>query len=194
MSGSTCLALTQADGSTVYECLCPTSFLEGYIQLPVGLNIFSNFTMIGWVKFKSYDSVDFGNDAILQDILLCMFSTNYQSGMMDIYSTSAIYSQTLTAPLIQLNQWYHVAFVISGATSYLYLNGGQLISGIFGVPNITITQSNSLNLNSNSDDPTANAIYKDLRIEQIVMSATDVMNDYIIECSNVILQKINKSK
>lgn len=154
-------------------------FNGGYLQVPPGVYFSGDFSLIAWINLKSYQSfsriIDFGNAAAIDNVVLTMYSNTSQ--LMGVTFVSTSETRIFSPGLIQLNQWYHVAFALSGTNGSIYLNGVP-------VANATLVSPNNLtrNLNyvgrSNSGNPYPNAVYDDLRIYQGSLSAAQILNDY----------------
>ncbi len=102
-------------------------FNQGYLQIPSGVYIAGDFTATVWIYLKSYQFqsriFEFGNGPHSDNVGLSMFDTSSQ---IFAFTASFIISQ----PIINLNEWHFVAFVISDKTSYIYVNGNQIVSVI----------------------------------------------------------------
>ena len=98
------------------------------------------------------------------------------------------FSDTNAGGSIQLNQWYHVAFVLRNTNGYIYVNGIQVGTGSLFEPSNVTRMSNYIG-KSNWGDPNANAIYDDLKIYNGAMSAAEILNDYTTSSSNGIVLK-----
>jgi len=125
-------------------------FNNGYLQVPSGVYFYGDFTFITWIYLQSY-----------------------ASSWTNIISSSSI-SKSVS---FQLNTWYHVAFVLSGTTGYLYVNGILIDSESFGTPS-NIVRTNNYIGNSNSGYSNALAVYDDIKIYQGALSSSCIMNDY----------------
>ena len=154
-------------------------FNEGYLQVPTGVYFNGDFTLTVWIQLKSYQSfsriIDFGNSFPSDNVVITMYSgTSNLSGY--IFSGSS-YSGIDTSSLIQLNQWYHVAFVLSGTTGYIYVDGIQVATSTMFQPKNVNRTRNFIGKSSNPDQ-NPDAIYDDLKIYIGAMSPIEVLNEY----------------
>jgi hypothetical protein len=128
-------------------------FNSGYLQVPPGIYFAGDFTVTAWIYLYSYESFsrifDFASSVSSDNVLLGMYDTTsaLTANILNGGSYSTLegdsYVYYYSGPtLIQLNAWYHVAFVLSGTTGNLYLNGILLRSGTLFVPNRVTRDSN----------------------------------------------------
>ena len=106
----------------------------------------------------------------MDNVLLAMEGTTSQLGAYIL--SGAASSHINAASLIQLNQWYHIAFVLNGTTGFIYVNGIQKASGTLFQPNHVIRSSNFIGKHG---DPNVDAIYDDLKIYHGAVSAAEVL-------------------
>jgi hypothetical protein len=172
--------------SFVSDRLCSPNaaiyFNQGYLEVPSGVYFSGDFTVTAWIYLKSYQFqskiFDFGNGPHSNNVGLSMFERTSQ---MFGFTVSFI----ITQPIINLNQWHFVAFVISGTTSYIYVNGSQLANGTLQAPNNIIRSTNYIGKSSWSTDLNADAIYDDMKIFKGALSPSDIINEYSIISNNI---------
>ena len=159
-------------------------FNSGYLQVPPGVYFSGDFTVTAWINIKSYQShsriFDFGNGKNINSILFNMYFTTSQI-VVNIIDRSEQYF--VTTPIINLNQWYFVAFVLNGTTGYIYVNGNLVGSGTLSVPSHINRTSNFIG-KSNWGDPNAIAIYDEIQIYQGAISSNDLMKKYNSSSNN----------
>ena len=118
-------------------------FNSGYLQVPPGVYFSGDFTVTAWINIKSYQShsriFDFGNGKNINSIFFYMYSTTSQ---IAAYIIDPNAGSIATTPIISLNQWYFVAFVLNGTTGYIYVNGNLVGSGTLSVPSQINRKSN----------------------------------------------------
>ena len=147
---------------------------HGYLQAPNGSYFSNEFTVIAWINFKSYRDhariFDFGNTEIT---FLAMNQENIYASYFD--------QQNEYTTQIQLNKWYHIAFVkLNESFGLIYVNGRQ---SFFKNSNYSssIAVFNNLNFigKSNADgEPMVDAIYDDFKIFRVALTSDDIMSDY----------------
>jgi hypothetical protein len=110
-----------------------------------------------------------------------------------INNATSVTSCMSTPSLIQLNTWYHVAFVFKGTVGYIYVNGNLATSGTQYVPKNVSRSSNYIGKSNwiNYNDPNAKATYDDLRIYAGALSATQILTEYITSSNNGIYVSVN---
>jgi hypothetical protein len=74
--------------------------------------------------------------------------------------------------------WYHVAFVLSGTTGYIYVNGQQMATGPLLVPSNVIRNLNSIGSNN------FNGKIDELSIYQGAITLTQQINLYTASSAN----------
>ena len=156
---------------------------DGYLQLSNDSYFGNAFTVIVWIKFKSYKDYarifDFGNGPDTENIALTMYQKNLYADFFD---------QTNEYTHVQLNIWYHIAYVKQNKPScFIYVNGNQIEQGNFSILNRSSSLSRSNNLNfigkSNFDgDPKIDAVYDDLKIFSKALTSDDIISDYMYSC------------
>jgi hypothetical protein len=147
-------------------------FNQGYLQVPAGVYFTGDFTVTAWIYLKSYQSysriIDFDGY-----IILGMTSTTSQifGKIFQNFETSP--------PIINLNEWYFISFVLSGTTGYIYVNGKQVITGLLQIPNNIARTNNYIGKSNWASDSNADAIYDEIKIFKGALSSTDILNEYI---------------
>jgi len=94
-----------------------------------------------------------------------------------VYSTQT--ESIILENSLQLNQWYHIAFVLSGTTGFIYVNGRQGATGTLSLPRNVQRTRNYIG-KSNWPEANADAVYDDLKIYNETLEATDILNEYIL--------------
>ena len=159
-------------------------FNVGYLQAPAGVYFSGNFTITVWAYFLSHQLcsriIDFGNAiGSSSDSMILYMSCSGNKIAGSLFNVSTMSSLTISSPLIQLNSWYHFAFVLSGTIGYIYINGN--LAGSSGNLNIlrNITRNyNYIGKSNSAGQPNANATYDDLRIYAGALSAAQILTDY----------------
>jgi hypothetical protein len=163
-------------------------FNKGYLQVPEGVYFSGDFTVTTWINLKSYQSYsrffDFGNDAGSDNVLLSMTGPFSQMHGVIFKNSSSSFIQT--SPIINLNEWYFISFVLSGKTGYIYVNGNQVKTNQLNVPNSIIRRINYIG-KSNWVNANADAIYDEFKIYQGALSSSDIMNEYQLNSNGKIV-------
>ncbi len=157
-------------------------FQNGYLQVPSGVYFSSDFTITIWIKLKSYQSysriIDFGNGKS-KDMVTIFFpekSSKIYAGVWDDLNKESF---VITSSILELNKWYHVAFVCKKNYGYIYVNGGQIAStNKLLNPKNKVRESNFIG-KSNSNDSHADAVYDELKIYSGSLSSSELLDDYI---------------
>jgi len=155
-------------------------FNNGYLQVPSGVYFYGDFTVIAWINLKSYQYysriIDFGNGSPGDNVILCLDTSNPYL-IAQVYSTQT--ESIILENSLQLNQWYHIAFVLSGTTGFIYVNGRQGATGTLSLPRNVQRTRNYIG-KSNWPEANADAVYDDLKIYNETLEATDILNEYIL--------------
>jgi hypothetical protein len=89
-----------------------------------------------------------------------------------------IFQDFQTPPIINLNQWYFISFVLNGTTGYIYVNGKQVVIGPLQIPNNEIRTNNYIGKSNSVHDSNADAIYDEIKIFKGALSSNDILNEY----------------
>ena len=166
-------------------------FNHGYLKVPVGVYFSGDFTVTAWIYLKSYQYysriIDFGNGQASANIVFSMF-TNSLTLFGRIYNYSSTSHVLSTSPIINVNQWYFISFVLSGTTGYIYVNGSQVANGTLSSPNNITRKINYIGKSNWASDSNADAIYDEIKIFKGALSSTDILNEYITSSNNCIFK------
>jgi len=157
-------------------------FNHGYLQVPAGVYFSGDFTVTAWIYLNSYQLnsriFDFGNGPGSDNIGLAFSGTSSIMYGIDIKGNSEL--DIHTSSMISLNQWYFIAYVLSGTTGCIYVNGNQVINGPLHIPN-NITRTNNYIGKSNwLEDSNADAIYDEIKIYNQALSSIEISNQYSV--------------
>jgi len=156
-------------------------FNHGYLQVPAGVYFSGDFTVTGWIYLKSYQYysriIDFGIENNNNNIILA-FSDNTSM----IYGKIVQYFQT--SSIINLNKWYFIAYVLSGTTGYIYVNGNRKATGTLLSPNNITRKNNYIGKSNYFDQANADAIYDDIKIFKGALSSNVILNEYSTSSNN----------
>jgi hypothetical protein len=162
--------------STIY-------FNKGFLKVPEGIYFNGDFTITAWINVKSLGTyfriLDFGNGQYNDNVLLGFFENSARIYGEILIGQATVGSRVIapTTSVINLNEWYHVAFTVIGTQGTLYINGIKAIDAAVKAPSNIIRKSNFIG-KSNWPDQNANAIYDDIKIYKGGMSADKVLEDY----------------
>jgi len=87
---------------------------------------------------------------------------------------------------LNLNQWYHVAFVLNGTTGSIYVDGKQDVTGPLEAATNVLREINYIGKSTHGKANT-DAVYDDLKIFNGTLTAADILNDYINSTNNGLL-------
>ena len=165
-------------------------FNQGYLEVPSGVYFSGDFTVTAWIYLKSYkyfsSILEFSNGMNSDNIDLLMYeSTSYLSAYVYKGSSSQYFETSSSSIVINLNQWYFVAFVLNSTTGYIYVNGNQIANGTLYVPNNIIRTKNYIGGTSwYLTDYNADAIYDEIKIYNRVLSSSIIKDQYSISSDN----------
>ena len=139
-----------------------------------------NFTITVWCNFRTFTDwervLDFGNGAYSDNVILALWNDQNQV-YGQAYNYNYTYDLTLSIQKIQLNVWYHVAFVLNAQYGYVYTNGVLISTNL-------LNQCNPVNRTSNFigrsnwhayGDLNADAIFDDIKIFNRSLSSDQVL-------------------
>ena len=159
-------------------------FNRGYLQVPTGVYFSGDFTLTAWIYLKSYQYysriIDFGNGQASANIIFSMF-TNSLTLFGKIYNYSDTSLVLSTSPIINLNQWYFISFVLSGTTGYIYVNGSQVATKtLLLVPNNITRTSNYIGKSNFENISNADAIYDEIKIYNRALTSIEISSQYSV--------------
>ncbi|CAF0814195.1 unnamed protein product [Brachionus calyciflorus] len=157
---------------------------NGYVILPPIDKLDIAFTILAWVKLHSYKDnqrlLDFGNGERSDNIIISL-SGLQTSLYFYIYHGSTKYSinSNLILPLFN---WHHLGFVVTGGSSYIYLNGSLLLHKNHNVSNIIrkINRTKSYIGKSNwASNPNVDSEFDDIKIYNGVLTQYEIKDEYL---------------
>ena len=160
-------------------------FKSGYLQVPSGVYFSGDFTITAWIKLNSYANwqriIDFGNgDPKGFPMDNVFFAINGTTGQLDINTVDGNTKKDCSASMVlQLNQWYFVAYVLQGYTGVIYVNGANITSCYQNQPNNVVRSSNYVGKSWYYTDAYADATYDDLKLYNNALKQSDILKDYI---------------
>jgi hypothetical protein len=161
-------------------------FNKGYLQVPEGIYFSGDFSVTAWIYLKSFQFssriFDFGNGQENDNVFLTMLTTTPK--LAEFTFTGSSYKIILTSPVISLNEWYFISFVLSRTTGYIYVNGNQAGTGTLFIPNSIIRTNNYIGKSNWATDSNADAIYDEIKIYQVALTSSQIMNEYMISSNN----------
>jgi hypothetical protein len=163
-------------------------FNKGFLQVPKGVYFSGDFTVTAWIYLKSYQYFsrifDFANGQENDNVMIAMFEATSQIRGLTYNGPSV--SSAVTTPIINLNEWYFISFVLSETKGYIYVNGNQTATGNLYVPNKIIRTSNYIGKSNKLFIPNADVIFDELKIYQVALSPDKIMYEYQISSNNCI--------
>ena len=172
--------------SALYLC-------TGYVQAPSSYYFTGDFSVVVWIYLNSYQTVSAGSgganvfnfsnaNGVGEVSLTFVDSTSALSGNINNLTGTCL--SITTSPIIQLNTWYHVVFVLRDTIGSIYVNGVQKATGTLQAPSNIIRNYNyigSNNLNGSIDE---------LTIYEEAMTQIQILNEYSSSSANGISNSI----
>jgi len=190
------LSLNGSGFSFTFDRFCnPNSAIllkKTYLQAPPAVYFSGDFTVIAWMNWMVIPDfnlyiIDFSNAKQFDEI---MFALNINHNLFTgIYQSNSSVSYTSkNSPISQNKKWYHVAFVLNGNNGTIYLNGIVYATAI----NMNVPRNVTRNFNyigkSNwqiiSQLASADAVYDELKIYNVALSADLIQRDYNTSSNN----------
>ena len=98
------------------------SFNHGYIQAPNGVYFENEFTVLAWVKLRSYRNwqrlFDFGNENRVNSIYVSLSNSNNMV-YFHIQDNEAL---EIESSKLELNKWHHLGFTFKNGKMITYKN------------------------------------------------------------------------
>ena len=147
----------------------------GSLNLPTGIYFSTDFTISAWINLKSINKNNYFGNFILQIGGRGNFVIFYvRNSCLGIQVESSSLEST---PIIQLNQWYHVAVTLQDTSASLYVNGVLVKSGTCNKPPNVTRFANCIGC-------VGRIIIDEFKIYQGALTANDVFNDYNVGLFN----------
>lgn len=140
-------------------------YIISYLNIPLTVIVSTDFTITLWIQLTSSSRSNVFHSESIQLMIINQYVT------FKIFSSGQSF-QSVTS--LQLNRWYHLAFVLNATVGYIYINGIQDSKSLL-LP-ISFGPFTYLKLD--------NAIYDDIKIYNDKLTATEIMNDFKISSSN----------
>jgi len=153
------------------------------LQAPSGVYFSGDFTLITWIYLMSFQInsriIDFGNENYSDNIMLALgASTGLLKAQLNYNSTTG--SQIITgSTILNLNQWYHIAYTLGGTSHSIYVNGIQKVTGT------TVYVPRNVNRSINYIGWSNDVVIDNLKIYQKGFSADQVMSDYTASLNGI---------
>ena len=153
----------------------------GYYRLPSGVYLNGDFTLTAWVFVNAATwwirLFDFGNQIgpgrVYSDVLSFYLTIDYD--LTPGFVTWPHSNHLKSSVLINLNQWYHVAFSLKGTLGSVYINGLLTDQKTQPLP-LNVVRESSLIGGSVWSDPLPNVIYDELRIFNRALDAVEIFD------------------
>jgi len=146
-------------------------FNNGYLQVQPGVFFNGDFTVTLWLQLKSYENwtnlFEFGSNN--NKVYLQIIHSQLVAGINFL----SISSQIETPPIIELNFWYHLAFVLENETGYIYVDGSQTAFNKLNKPMYVNRRINKIG----DYNTKTNIIYDDLKIYEGAMLPEQILDD-----------------
>ena len=157
------------------------SFNNGYLQAPPGIYFSGDFTITAWIYLKNHYTgqtiLEFGNGNNSDNIVFQIDNAAVGSLRGFVIKSSTQYYMDTAIIVSNLNQWYYVAFTLSGNIGSIYVNGVLSKSSSLSKINSVARAVNFIGRNTYGDT-TINAVYDEIKIYQGAMSAAAIQTDY----------------
>jgi len=159
----------------------------GYYTVPPGVYFSGDFTILAWVKEVSYQGgarlLDFGNGLDSDNVIAAICDMDSEMPRPRIfvgidYNSASDY---FPSAVLQLNEWYHLAYVLNGTNMTMYINGENVGSQDSLIP-AYIVRSSSFIGRSNwyPGDQDANAYLDEIKIYNRALSPDEVAYDMTV--------------
>ena len=161
-------------------------FHNGYLKVPPGVYFSGDFTVTAWVNFNSLQRwqriFDFGNALTMPkapalDNVFFALAYRTLNLVIDTVNGSNKLEYRVSSE-INLNQWYHVTYVLQGNTGTVYVNGTNVGSGPQNTPRNVTRNYNYIGKSWFPADALADATYDEIKIYSGALQVTDILKEY----------------
>jgi hypothetical protein len=155
---------------------------NGFLQIPDGVYLSSDFTVTIWINLKSYQSwsriFTFGKEQSNGNVLFSMYQKT-----SDLYIGNKQTGLRANAN-IELNKWHFVSVVLKETTVYIYVNGIIINSGSLIKLN-NLRKNNFIGKSNYANDPYIDAIFDEIKIYKGVLSGNEMNLSYYSSLSSM---------
>ena len=191
IDAKTGLSLNGSGFSFTFDRFCnPNSAIllnNTYLQAPPAVYFSGDFTVIAWMNLRVLATriIDFGNGSPSDNVF---FSFNNNQNLFAGIHYTRVSDNSYTnsnSTFLKTNKWFHVAFVLNGKTGTIYVNG--VVQGTESNMNVPRNVTRTLSFIGKSNwpnNPLANAVFDDLKIYNVALSADLIQRDYNTSSNN----------
>lgn len=157
---------------------------SGYCSVPAGVYFDGgDFTILLWVKVVAtiwQELLDFGNTNLTNNVILQLDYNNCPNMQITDQSSQPYYWSS--QPLVP-NEWNHLAFVLSGYTLIMYLNGMNIAENTVSFKPVYAIRDSCFIGRSNwywqPNNPDAIACLDEIKIFNRALSQTEIVTNMI---------------
>ncbi len=150
-----------------------------YLDVPDDLWFSGDFTVEGWVYVRTHNNwsrlLDFGNGEGNDNVLVALSDGTTGKPHFHVVSGTVIGPGITTPNPLPLNEWTHLACVLSGTTGTIYVNGSAVASGLLNRPRSVARMGCYLGRSNWAADAYANAIFDEVRIWNVARTAPQIL-------------------
>ena len=159
------------------------SLTNGYYKLPPRVYFNSSYSFLIWAKLKVSTTwariFDISNQAP-NDVVVFAFNAVPSGGISNVYYDKTTSKWTLNAMSsikLELNRWYHIAFVLNYPNLFIYINGTKLFTNTAtNVPNNVKRTFNFVGRSTSYPaDADVNADYDEIKIFNRALSQDELL-------------------
>lgn len=156
----------------------------GYMFAPNGVYFQNVFTLTTWfypVQFNTNARVlDFGCGSYSWNVILCYCRGGSQTPFFETYSGGASKGQLQTPNTLSVNKWVHLAVSLDSLNrAYLYINGSLVQTYQANAGTLVTTRTQNYIGKSNWNDGQTFARFRNLRIYNFALNASQITDDMI---------------
>jgi hypothetical protein len=147
------------------------------LKAPTDVYFSDDFTLIVWIKLMTWVNstpfVFFGNPNNSVSDVIWLGLGNSTQLKARLYYNSTLSSEINTGSVIpNLNQWYHVAYVLKGSNLSIFVNGVLRANGT------TVYVPRNVNRTTNYIGMSNDAVFGEIKLYQIALSSVQILSDY----------------
>ena len=158
------------------------SLSNGYMIAPQGIYFKGDYTVMAWVKVRSFNSwsrlIDFGNGAQNDNIYIALTRGTTGYSQQTIYYSTSNYMYLASGTILELNKWQHIAFTYTYPYSRNYIDGVLVASSSSALGSVrAVIRTLNYVGKSNWNDGLANADYDELKIFDAYLSQSEIQSE-----------------
>lgn len=161
---------------------------NGYLLAPPGVYFAGDLSVTAWVNVKqirTYSRLfDFGNGESENNVLISLSDFSTGIPLFETFSNTRIRTRIKSPKKLELNKWNHIAVVIKGNLSLIYMDGIVVANGLLNIPFNVVRINNYIGKSNWASDQLADVLIKNFRIYNRALESAQVLKEMVNNVSS----------